>query len=95
MNFNESSMEFDLYEDMRLKLTRALVAEGRERIEAERISLYVMQGVREVPALLNALASDHPNDSETRRLLELVLENAASLDKARALMHDDGEQRLH
>ena len=92
MNFHESSLEFDLYEDMRLKLTRALVAAGRERIEAERISLYVMQGVREVPALLNALASDRPNDSETRRLLELVLDNAASLDKARALLLAHGDQ---
>jgi len=95
MNFNESSMEFDLYEDMRLKLTRALVGAGRGRIEAERISLYVMQGVREVPALLNALASDRPNDSETRRLLELVLDNAASLDKARALLLARGDEPVN
>ena len=95
MNFHESSMEFDLFEDMRLKLTRALVGGGREEIEAERIALYVMQGVREVPALLNALASDHTNDAETRRLLELVLEHAASLDRARALLIARGDEPVH
>ena len=95
MNFHESSLEFDLYEDMRRKLTRALVGGGREEIEAERIALYVMQGVREVPALLNALASDRTNEAETRRLLELVLEHAASLDRARALLIDRGDEPLH
>ncbi len=96
MNFHESSLEFDLFEDMRRKLTRALVGGGREEIEAERIALYVMQGVREVPALLNALASDRTNEAETRRLLELVLEHAASLDRARALLLDrGGDEPLH
>ena len=95
MNFQESSMEFDLFEDMRRKLTRALVVAGREEIEAERIALYVMQGVREVPALLNALASDHTTEGEARRLLELVLENAVSLDRARALLIARGDEPLH
>ena len=95
MNFNESSMEFDLFEDMRRKLTRALVGGGRDEIEAERISLYVMQGVREVPALLNALASDRTNEAEMRRLLEIVLENAASLDRARALLIARGDEPVH
>jgi hypothetical protein len=95
MNFHESSMEFDLFEDMRLKLTRALVGGGREELEAERIALYVMQGVREVPALLNALASDHTNDGETRRRLQLVLDNAVSLDRARTLLLGVGDEPLH
>lgn len=95
MNFHESSMEFDIFEDMRRKLTRALVVGGREEIEAERIALYVMQGVREVPALLNALASDHATEGEARRLLKLVLENAVSLDRARALLVARGDEPLH
>ena len=96
MNFHESSMEFDLFEDMRRQLTQALVRGGRDQIEAERIALYVMQGVREVPALLNALASDHTTESETRRLLEIVLNNAASLDKARALLlARGGDEPVH
>ena len=94
MSFHESSLEFDLFEDMRRKLTRALVGGGRDEIEAERIALYVMQGVREVPKLLNALAGGNATDHEIRPLLDLVLDNADSLDKARALLQGD-EQQLH
>ncbi len=86
MSFCESSLEFDLYEDMRRRLMRLLVEEGRDAVEAERIALYVMQGVREVPRLLNALAGGNASDREVRMLLDLVLGNASSLDKARALM---------
>ena len=86
MSFNESSLEFDLFESMRLRLARMLTAGGREEIEAERIALYVMQGVREVPRLLNALASGNTPQEETRDILKLVLDNADSLERARALL---------
>ncbi len=95
MNFHESSLEFDLFEDMRRKLTHLLVEEGRDEVEAERIALYVMQGVREVPKLLNALAGGHTTAREIRRLLDLVLDQGASLDKARALLEGEGEQPVH
>ena len=95
MSFSESSLEFDLYEDMRRRLMRLLVGEGRDTVEAERIALYVMKGVREVPRLLGALAGGNATDHEIRPLLDLVLDNAAALDKARALMLGDGEQPLH
>jgi hypothetical protein len=95
MSFCESSLEFDLFEDMRRKLTRLLVEEGRDAVEAERIALYVMQGVREVPKLLNALAGSHTADKEVRKLLDLVLDHGASLDKARALLLGEGEQPVH
>ena len=94
MSFHESSLEFDLFEDMRRRLMRLLLAEGRDAVEAERIALYVMQGVREVPKLLNALAGGNATDHEIRPLLDLVLDNADSLDKARALLQGD-EQQLH
>lgn len=86
MSFNESSLEFDLFESMRLKLALVLAAGGREEIEAERIALYVMRGVREVPRLLNALASSNTPGEETRDILKLVLDNADSLARARALL---------
>ncbi|HYH85473.1 MAG TPA: hypothetical protein VEX60_08320 [Pyrinomonadaceae bacterium] len=86
MGFNESSLEFDLFESMRLRLARLLTVGGREEIEAERIALYVMQGVREVPRLLNALASGNTSQDETRDILKLVLDNADSLERARALL---------
>ena len=86
MSFNESSLEFDLFESMRLKLARVLAVGGRGEIEAERIALYVMQGVREVPRLLNALASSNTPDGETSNILNIVLDNADSLERARALL---------
>jgi len=95
MSFCESSLEFDLYEDMRRRLMRMLVAEGRGEVEAERIALYVMQGVREVPRLLNALAGGNASDAEVRHLLDLTLDNAASLEKARALILGEGQEHFN
>lgn len=95
MSFSESSLEFDLFEDIRRKLTRLLTEEGRDAVEAERIALYVTRGVREVPKLLNALAASNTSDKETRTLLDLVLDNASSLDKARALLLGADEQPIH
>jgi hypothetical protein len=95
MSFCESSLEFDLFEDMRRKLTRVLTEEGRGEVEAERVALYVMQGVREVPKLLNALAGGHTSARDIRQLLDLVLEHGASLDKARALLQGEGDQPVH
>jgi hypothetical protein len=93
VNVCDTSLEFDLYESMRRKLARVLAAEGRDEIDAERIALYVMQGVREVPGLLNALASGSTSDAETRALLDAVLDNAASLERARLLLAADGDTR--
>jgi hypothetical protein len=93
MDFCDTSLEFDLFESMRRRLARALVAGGRDEIDAERIALYVMQGVYEVPALLNALASDSLPDAETRALLDAVLDNAASLERARMLLAPDADAR--
>ncbi len=90
MDVCDSSLEFDLYESMRRRLARMLAAEGRDEISAERIALYVMQGVREVPGLLNALASGSTADAETRSLLNAVLDNASSLERARLLLAADG-----
>lgn len=86
MSFSESSLEYDLFENMRRRLARLLAAEGLEEIEAERIAIYVMQGVREVPKLLNILASKNTSDAEARDILNLVLDGAASLERARALL---------
>jgi hypothetical protein len=86
MSFCESSLEYDLFESMRRRLARVLAVEGREEVEAERAALYVMQGLREVPKLLNALASSNTPDEETRDILNLVLDNAASLERGRAIL---------
>jgi hypothetical protein len=95
MDFCESSLEFDLYEEMRRKLTHVLITQGRDAVEAERIALYVMQGVREVPRLLNALAGRNTTDREVLDLLDLILVHAAAFDKARALLEGAGDEPPH
>ncbi len=90
MSFCDSSLEFDLFESMRRRLARVLAASGRDELTAERAALYVMQGVREVPGLLNALASGETSEEETLAILDAVLDNAASLERARSLLSGDG-----
>ena len=84
---DDNSLEFDMFEDARRRLVKVLVSEGRERLEAEKIALYVVQGMREMPKLVKMLseARSHPR-AEILSTLVLVLENAAALGKARILL---------
>ncbi|MCA1594528.1 MAG: hypothetical protein LC754_18250 [Acidobacteria bacterium] len=89
-------MEFDLFEDVRLSLTRILVKDGRDPVEAERVALYVVQGIRDVPKLLTALANaSTKDDADVHKLLHVVLDNAASLEKARAILLGLDNPPLH
>lgn len=95
MMIDDTSLEFDMFEDMRRKLVEVFVTEGYERLEAEKIALYVVQGVREVPKLLAALAEIRSHSrEEVLKALSDVLENASALDKAKALLieHEIREQ---
>ncbi|MCA1635749.1 MAG: hypothetical protein LC802_19190 [Acidobacteria bacterium] len=94
MSSDESSLEFDMFEEMRRTLSHMLIEEGRDPIEAERISFYVMQGLRDVPKLLNALGRAKKPFTETLGLLKEVLENTSSLDKARALLLGPGDDQV-
>ncbi|HEV2911997.1 MAG TPA: hypothetical protein VGX92_01660 [Pyrinomonadaceae bacterium] len=92
---NDTSLEFDMFEDMRRKMVELLVTEGYERLEAEKIALYVIQGVREVPKLLSGLAEIRLHArTEVLETLHTVLENATALGKARAMLldHDNKEE---
>ena len=83
----DTSSEFDMFEDVRRKLTEVLLREGRELIEAQRIALYIVQGVRDVPKFLTALAETSADEREhVLPLLYLVLDNAAALERARRLL---------
>ncbi len=95
MSSDESSLEFDLFEDMRRTLASVLIEGGRDPIEAERISLYVLQGLRDVPKLMHALGRAKKPAAETLVLLTEVLENAPSLDKARAMLLGPDEKVVH
>lgn len=88
----DSSLEFDMFEDMRLKLVEVLVAEGRPRIESEKIALYVIQGVREMPKLMTVLADVRSRThAEVVFALVKVLDNAAALEKAKAMLSGQSE----
>ncbi len=83
----DNSLEFDMLEDARRRLMESLMRSGRERLEAERIAFYVMQGIREAPKLLKALSQIRPRtDEEILAALNALLDNASSLDKARSLL---------
>ena len=83
----DNSLEFDMFEDMRRRLVEVLVSEGRERLDAEKIALYVVQGMREMPKLVKMLSESRSHArSEIISTLKLVLENASALEKARELL---------
>jgi hypothetical protein len=83
----DNSLEFDMFEDVRRRLVEVLVSEGRERLDAEKIALYVMQGLREMPKLVKMLSESrsHPR-AEILSTLRLVLENATALERAREML---------
>jgi small-conductance mechanosensitive channel len=81
------SLEFDRFEDMRRTLADVLIAEGHDLIEAEKIALYVVQGMREVPKLASLLAEENlEKREEVLYLLRRVLDNAQAFDRARSLL---------
>lgn len=83
----DNSAEFDILEDVRRRLVEVLVSEGRERLDAEKIALYVVQGVREMPKLVKMLSESRTRPrGEILAILHLVLENASALEKARVLL---------
>jgi hypothetical protein len=83
----DNSLEFDMFEDVRRRLVEVLVSEGRERLDAEKIALYVIQGLREMPKLVKMLSESrsHPR-AEILSTLRLTLENAVALEKAREML---------
>jgi hypothetical protein len=84
---DDTSLEFDMFEDARQRLVAVLIIEGRDRLEAEKIALYVIQGLRDMPKLITML-SEARTHSPTKiiQALNIVLDNASALEKARALL---------
>ena len=90
----DNSLEFDMFEDARRRLVEVLVSEGRERLDAEKMALYVVQGLREMPRFIKMLSESrtHPR-AEIISSLKLILENASALEKAREmLLHLEAEE---
>ena len=83
----DTSLEFDMFEDVRRNLVKLLVSEGHERLEAEKIALYIVQGLRDSPKLLTMLAeTDAHTRAEIFGALRSFLDNASALDKARSML---------
>jgi hypothetical protein len=83
----DNSLEFDMFEDVRRRLVEFYQREGRDRIEAEKIALYLVQGVRETPKLIAMVAEAETHSAqELNDCVASVLDNAMALEKARAVL---------
>ena len=93
----DPSLEFDVLEMARQRLVQVFCDGGHERLEAEKIALYIIEGLRNVPKLLNVLTRiKAPSQDEILNALGPVLEEATALDKAKLLLRlaeDDEEIR--
>jgi hypothetical protein len=91
----DPSLEFDTFEYMRDKLTDALVEGGFAPLEAAKIALYVVQGVRHVPKLLRVFTVEKsPTRDEILEALGHVLDETPALEKAkRLLLHLEEEEQ--
>lgn len=84
---DDNSLEFDMFEDVRRKLVEFYQSEGRERLEAEKIALYLVQGIRYTPKLIATIAeAESHTRQEVNDCITSVLDNAAALEKARAVL---------
>ena len=83
----DNSLEFDMFEDVRRRLVEFYQGEGRDRLEAEKIALYLVQGIRDTPKLIATLAEadSHPRQDVTQAI-NAVIDNASALEKARAVL---------
>lgn len=90
----DPSIEFDLFEIVRLRLAEALTRRDYEPLEAERIALYTVKGVRPVSRFLKVLtkASD-PSDEEVVDALTRMLDEAPAFARAtRMLLKAGGDE---
>ena len=83
----DPSLEFDVFEVVRVRLARALMRRGHGEVDAERAALYVVEGLRPASRLLKTLTGDSPpGDDEIEEALAALLEEVAALEKARGLI---------
>ena len=83
----DTSLEFDMFEDVRRRLVDHYTGEGRPRLEAEKIALYLIQGMRDVPKLIATIAeADSHTHAEVNKAIDAVLDNAPAFERARAIL---------
>ena len=84
----DTSLEFDMFEDVRRRLVEFYQSEGRERLEAEKVALYLVQGIRDIPKLIAMIGEVNAHTKgELTQAITSVLDNASALEKARAILH--------
>jgi glycerol-3-phosphate dehydrogenase len=84
---DDTSLEFDMFEDARQRLVAVLIGQGRDRLEAEKIALYVIQGLRDMPKLITMLSEPRSHSpAKILQALNIVLDNANALEKAKAIL---------
>jgi hypothetical protein len=83
----DPSLEFDVFEMVRVRLARALMRRGHGEVDAERAALYVVEGLRPASRLLKTLTGvSPPGDDEIEEALAALLGEAAALEKAKVLI---------
>jgi len=83
----DPSLEFDVFEVVRLRLAEALARRDYGPLEAERIALYVVKGVRPVSQFLKVLTREKaPGDDEIVEALTRALDEAPALVRATRLL---------
>ena len=88
----DPSLEFDLFEVVRLRLAEALTRRGHDPLRAERIALHVVQGVRPVSRFLKVLTrAEPPGDEEIMEALTRTLDEAPALGEAARMLRADDE----
>jgi hypothetical protein len=90
----DPSLEFDRFEAARLRLAGALARRDYDPLEAERIALYVVKGVRPVSQLLRVLTGARPpGDDEVMDALTRALDESPAFARAaRLLSREDGDE---
>lgn len=90
----DDSLEFDMFEDVRRKIVEFYQREGRERLDAEKLALYLVQGIRDTPKFIAMIAeAESHSQQEINDCVTSVLDNAIALEKARALLLELDEQK--
>lgn len=88
----DPSLEFDLFEVIRLRLAEALARRGYDTLEAERIALYVVKGVRPVSQFLKVMTRvESPGDDEIVSALTKTLDESPAFGRAMRLLLRAGE----
>ena len=90
----DPSLEFDLFEVVRVRLAEALTRRDYDPLEAERIALYVEKGVRPVSQFLKVLTTEKAagDDGIMDALTRTLDESPTFVRATRPLLRADADE---